>query len=55
MLSVIVINCSKMTLIRLMFDVESSNFLCDFSNSFLNGNIGAQEIDLIKTLSFWHW
>lgn len=43
MLSVTVINCNKKALIRLIFDVESSNFLCDFSNSFLNENTGTQK------------
>lgn len=46
MLNVMVINCSKKVLIRLVFDVDSSNLLCDFSNLFLNGNIGTQETDL---------
>lgn len=52
MLSVTVINCNKKALIRLTFDVESSNFLCDFSNSFLNENTGSQESDLIKLFTF---
>lgn len=30
-----VINCRKKALIRLAFGVESSNLLCDFSNSYL--------------------